>query len=147
MTQTFGAGVAYNDTRVFAEFARCVIEKRDIVLKTKGETRRNYVSVNDAAEAIFTILLDGGVGEAYNVANSETYCSIYEMADMVAKEFGNNFTRVKICEVADVGKFGYAPTLKMNLDCTKLNNLGWRAQDDLKHIFAEMIAYMQNSML
>ncbi len=42
LTQTFGPGVQYDDGRVFAEFARCAIEGRDIVLKTKGEIKREY---------------------------------------------------------------------------------------------------------
>ena len=32
LSQTFGTGVAYDDGRVFAEFARCAMEKKDIVL-------------------------------------------------------------------------------------------------------------------
>jgi dTDP-glucose 4,6-dehydratase len=43
LTQTFGYGVSYNDQRVFAEFARCAVEKRDILLHSTGETRRNYL--------------------------------------------------------------------------------------------------------
>lgn len=35
LTQTFGPGVTYNDTRVFAEFARCAIEKKILFLKQK----------------------------------------------------------------------------------------------------------------
>ena len=31
LSQTFGPGVAYEDGRVFAEFARCALEQRDIV--------------------------------------------------------------------------------------------------------------------
>ena len=53
LTQTFGPGVQYDDGRVFAEFARCAIEGRDIVLKTKGETKREYLHVDDAVNAIF----------------------------------------------------------------------------------------------
>ena len=86
LTQTFGVGVSYNDGRVFAEFARCAIEGRDIVLKTKGQTKRNYIDIDDAVNAIFTVLLKGVAGEAYNVANEDTYCSIYEMANMVAEK-------------------------------------------------------------
>ena len=41
LTQTFGPGVRYDDGRVFAEFARCAIEGRDIVLKTAGATCRS----------------------------------------------------------------------------------------------------------
>jgi len=38
LTQTFGPGVAYDDGRVFAGFARSALEGRDIVLHTAGET-------------------------------------------------------------------------------------------------------------
>lgn len=56
----------------------------DIILKTKGETKRIYLYTQDVVEAILTVLLKGENGEAYNAANEETYCSIYEMAQLVA---------------------------------------------------------------
>ena len=96
LAQTFGPGVCYDDSRVFAEFARCVIEGRDIVLHTSGETMRSYLYTEDAAEAILKVLIDGKPGEAYNAANEETYCSVYDMAQMVAKEFGQGRSRVVI---------------------------------------------------
>lgn len=142
LTQTFGTGVAYDDSRVFAEFARSVIEGRDIVLRTKGATKRNYLSVNDAVEAALTVLLLGTSGEAYNAANETTYCSIREMADMVAETFGAGKCKVVIDEPEDIGSFGYAPTLKMNLSAAKLKALGWRAKDSLADMFAAMIKDM-----
>ena len=144
LTQTFGEGVEYDDGRVFAEFARCAIEGKDIVLKTKGETKRNYIDVNDAVDAILTILLKGNVGEAYNVANESTYCSIYDMATMVAKEFGAGKVKIRIEDNGDAEKLGYAKTLKMNLSASKLVGLGWRPAHSLKSSYAEMIDYMKN---
>lgn len=138
LTQTFGEGVEYNDGRVFAEFARCAIEKRDIVLKTKGETERCYLSVDDAVEAIVTILLNGQNGEAYTVANEQTYCSIYDMAQLVAKEYGINV----VVEEEDISRFGYADTLYMNLDTARLRKLGWKANDNLSDMYKSMIKYM-----
>lgn len=143
LTQTFGEGVDYNDGRVFAEFARCVIEGRDIVLKTKGETRRNYLYIADAVSAILTVLARGKRGEAYNAANEDTYCSIYEMARLVADTFGDGKIKVRICETYDISKFGYAPTLKMNLCADKLKGLGWRAETDLIQAYAALIEYMR----
>ena len=144
LTQTFGTGVDYDDGRVFAEFARCVIEGRDIVLKTKGETCRSYLDVDDAVSAIFTVLMKGGTGEAYNAANEETYCSIYEMARMVAEEIGGGRIRVRIEELED-NKEGYAPTLHMNLDTTKLKRLGWKPKTGLPEMYRKMIASMKES--
>ena len=118
LTQVFGPGVKYDDSRVFAEFARCVLEKKNIVLHTKGETKRNYLYTFDAVTAVLTVLLKGENGEAYNAANEETYCSIYEMAQMVANDIGNDIF-VEIVE-KNINDFGYAPTLKMNLDTDEI---------------------------
>lgn len=142
LTQTFGPGVAYDDGRVFAEFARCAIEKRNIVLHTKGETKRSYLYTEDAAAAILTVLLKGESGQAYNAANEETYCSIREMAQLVAEECAKGEIGVDI-QIEDESKFGYAPVLRMNLDTRKLRNLGWRAKVDLKTAFFYMMRDMK----
>jgi len=143
LTQTFGLGVEYNDGRVFAEFARCVIEERPIILKTKGETKRCYLHIEDAVSAIVTVLLHGKTGEAYNVANEETYCSIYEMACLVAQYCSKDKIQVIVQEDVDISKLGYAPTLKMNLDTQKVRALGWSAKYTLIQTYQSMISYMK----
>lgn len=142
LTQVFGPGVEYSDSRVFAEFARCVIEERDIILKTKGETKRNYLYTQDAVEAIFTILLKGKNGEAYNAANEEIYCSIYDMAHLVATRCAQGKIKVLIDET-DVSQCGYMPILKMNLDTNKLKKLGWLPGTDLEQMYFKMIEDMR----
>ena len=145
LTQTFGEGVSYDDKRVFAEFSRCAIEGRDIILKTKGETKRNYLYVGDAVAAVLTVLLKGENGDAYNAADEDTYCSIYDMANMVAREFGNGKVKVVIDESANAEKLGYAPVLKMNLKCDKLKNLGWQPEVGLIETFKRTIEYMRKN--
>ncbi len=140
LTQTFGEGVRREDGRVFAEFARCALESKDIVLHTKGETKRSYLHVKDAVKAILTVLLEGKPGEAYNASNESTYCTIYEMAQMVAKKLAHGDIRVVI-ELADEKQFGYAPVLHMNLDTTKLRSLGWEPQYDLEEMYRSMISH------
>lgn len=139
LTQTFGPGVSYDDGRVFAEFARCAIEHRNIILKTKGETERNYLYTEDAVSAILTILLKGESGQAYTVANEDTYCSIYEMATMVARKYA---IQVEVQE-QDVSAQGYANTFYMNLDTAKLQKLGWQPQVGLEEMYDRMIQSMR----
>lgn len=143
LTQTFGEGVEYSDKRVFAEFARCAIEGRNVVLKTKGETERNYLYVGDAVTAILTVLLHGKNGESYNAANEETYCSIAEMAESVAANFGDGKVKVVIEDNGNAEKLGYAPVLKMNLATDKLRALGWKPEVGLTETFARLIDYMK----
>lgn len=142
LTQTFGRGVSYSDERVFAEFARCVIENRNIVLHTKGETKRNYLYTGDAITAILTTLVKGENGQAYNAANEATYCTIYEMAQLVAQKCANNQIDVVI-EEKDESVFGFAPTLRMNLDSSKLRRLGWKPKVGLEDMLRQLILDMQ----
>jgi nucleoside-diphosphate-sugar epimerase len=143
LTQTFGPGVSFDDGRVFAEFMRSAINKEDIVLKTKGETERCYLYTADSVTAILTVLLNGKNKECYNAANPRTYCSILEMAEMVANDVAGGDISVKI-ELSDIEKLGYASTLYMMLDVTKIRSLGWAAEKDLPCMFRSMIASINN---
>ena len=143
LTQTIGPGVAYDDGRVFAEFARCVIEGRDIVLHTLGQTKRSYLYTVDAVTAILTVLLAGENGQAYNAANEDTYCSIVDLGRAALEHGSDRGLTIRI-EADNDGTRGYAPTLHMNLDTSKLRRLGWRPAGDLSHMFETLIASMRH---
>ena len=139
LAQCFGPGVDFNDQRVFAEFARDIINKDNIVLKSLGESKRCYIYTFDAASAILTILSAGKPGIAYNVANTSTYCSILDMANMVAKEIANNEIRVIIPSIIE-HQSKYSATHKLKLNIDRLLSLGWKPTRDLKEMFQIMIA-------
>lgn len=133
LAQTFGAGVSISDNRVFAQFAKAIINKENIILHTKGETKRNYCYTTDAVRGIFTILTKGENNNAYNVANENSYCSISEMAHLLE----NEYTKVEY-KIDEVNR-GYNPIVKIALNTEKLNALGWEAKVDLKEMFDRLI--------
>lgn len=143
LCQTFGAGVEYGDSRVFAQFARAVIEKTDIVLRTKGETVRNYCYTTDAVRGILTVLSKGHAGEAYNIANSDTTVSIADMARLVCALFPESGSRVVFDIAEDAGKLGYNPVVKMRLDSAKIEALGWKAEVPLDEMFRRLVEWMR----
>lgn len=145
LSQTFGPGVEYDDSRVFAEFARCAIEKKDIVLHTQGNTVRTYCYTRDAVGALFYLLLKGAPGEAYNVTNMDTAVSIREMAELVCGLYPENGISVKIEIPEDVASFGYNPEMVIRLDSRKLQALGWKAEMNLEQMFTRMIESMKRS--
>lgn len=61
--------------------------------------------------ACIVILMHGKNGQVYNAGNPSTYCSIKEMAEMVAKNFGNDECQVIIDTSRDVGQ--YPPANKL----------------------------------
>lgn len=143
LSQTFGAGVSYRDGRVFAEFARCAIEGRDIILHTTGGTVRSYCYTSDAILAILTLLLKGVPGEAYNVTNMSTACSIKEMAELVCSLVPEKNIRVRIEIPENIAAFGYNPEMVIRLDSSKLQALGWTPEIGLSDMFRRLMDSME----
>lgn len=139
LTQTTGAGIAQDDNRVIVQFARLAAEGRDIVLHTTGEAARPYCYTIDAISAILYILLRGDNGEAYNVANEDTYISALGMAEYLKQHFNPGIdVRVELNE-----SMGYAPVTKLRLSAQKLMALGWQPRYGLEEMFERLIMYLK----
>ncbi len=143
LTLTFGPGISPSDNRVFAQFCNNARRGKDIVLHTLGETKRDYLYTTDAVTGLLTILLKGASGEAYNVANSRTYISIREMANFVAENCAVKPIKVIVNIPEDLSQMGYAPTVKLNLDTTKIEALGWQAKMDLPHMYKRLVSFLE----
>ena len=125
LTSTFGAGVQYDDPRFFAEFARCAIENRNIVLKSSGSTVRSYLDADDAAIAFLYVFANGISKNAYNLTNMKTEVSIKEMAEKIIEISGAPVHLV--FEIADDPyKFGMRKEGKTVMDASKIHALGWQ---------------------
>lgn len=138
LAQTFGPGIPLSDNRVFAMLARCALRGEDIVLKTSGLSTRMYVYTVDAVTAIFTVLLEGASGRAYNVANEETYSSILEMSELVAS-LSEHDVRVRVEIDPDAP---YPPDHHLPLNTSAITKLGWNPSIGLKEMYLNLMAYL-----
>lgn len=143
LTASFGYGVSYTDNRVFAQFAKSIAEHKDIILKSTGETVRDYCDAEDVAFALLTLLLRGVPGEAYNVANMNTEISIKELALKFIELYPGSNTSLRFELGEDATKFGYNKIMRNVLDSHKLMDLGWRP----KYGIEDMIHHLMDSMI
>lgn len=144
LAQTFGAGILPSENRVFAQFARSIINEEDIVLHTLGNSEGNYIYTSDMIKAIFTLLLYGERGQAYNVTNEQNHMTIKQMAELVVKNFGNKNLHVKI-DIPEEN-MGYAPDVKMWLSSEKLRSLAngiWSPTVGLTEMYNRLINYLR----
>lgn len=146
LTQTFGYGVNYNDNRVFCQFARSILEHKDIVLRSTGATVRNYCDAEDAAAAILLLLVKGKAGEAYNVTNMDAEISIKDFALKFIELFPESGSSLKFDLSEDPAKFGYNPEMRNVLDSGKLMALGWKPQYGIDDMIRRMVTYLKSSM-
>lgn len=135
LTQTFGPGIAIDDNRVFAQFARSVISNNNIVLHTSGMSAKPYCYTTDCISAILYILLKGKKGESYNVANEDTYISVRDMADFLRKNFN---PKIKVI-IEEHPEMCYAPVTRLHLSAEKLMSIGWKPSVNLKEMYNRLI--------
>lgn len=143
LAQTFGAGIHYEENRVFAQFARSAMKKSPIVLHTAGKSEGNYVYTSDAVQAILFLLLHGIEGETYNITNKNNHMTIYDMAKLVAKTIGGDICEVVVDIPENAEKLGYAPDTKLYMSSRKINKLGWYAKVDLNEAYVRLCAYLK----
>lgn len=142
LTSTFGSGVRYNDPRFFAEFARCVIENRDIVLKSQGATVRGYLDADDAVTAFLYILLNGESCNAYNLTNPNNEISIRDIAESVIALSGTS-SKVVFDIAEDTAKLGMRKEGKTVMDASKLLSIGWKPAYSMDDTLQKLIESMK----
>ncbi|MCD8365596.1 MAG: NAD-dependent epimerase/dehydratase family protein, partial [Clostridiales bacterium] len=145
LAQTFGAGIPKNENRVFAQFARSIMEGSDIVLHTDGSKAHCYCYTTDAVLGILTVLLRGADGEAYNISNEETYSTIRGMAEMLIEKYPQSGSHLVFDIPEDATRYGYAPTSRMLICSEKARALGWQAQVALPEMFERLMKSMEIS--
>lgn len=103
----------------------CLLLGRDQPLTVHGDGSnvRTYLTVQDFAEAIRTLVLLGRVGEVYNVGTTEEYTNL-EVAHMLSERFG------KPANISFVTDRPFNDR-RYSVDCQKIAGLGWSPQRTL----------------
>ena len=143
LAQTFGAGILKTENRVFAQFARSILNGEDIILHTKGDKANCYCYTTDAVTAILMLLTKGENGQAYNVANMDTFCSVREMAEIFLQYDKENRCRLRIEIPENLNSLGYAPSNILRLNSEKLMNLGWKPKYDIQEMIYRLLESMK----
>lgn len=144
LTSTFGAGVRYDDPRFFAEFARCIIENREIILRSNGETVRSYLDVEDAATGILYILTRGVNCNAYNLTNMKNEISIKDLA-LKMIEVSNSPIRLRIEKEDNRAALGFREEGRTVMDASKIQSLGWKPVYTLEETISALLASMREA--
>jgi len=118
----YGPTMTESDNRAFAQFLRNVLAGNDVVLKSKGAQCRSYCYVADCISALLVILLNGKVGEAYNIANKKSNITVGELAEAIATAR----QRKVIYDIpSNEEQKGYSVITRAVLSSGKLDSLGW----------------------
>jgi UDP-glucuronate decarboxylase len=81
----YGPGLKITDKRVLPDFARDVLNDRDIVMLSDGSPTRTFCYSADAITGYYKVLVRGHQGEAYNIGVETPEISMLELAEKVVE--------------------------------------------------------------
>jgi nucleoside-diphosphate-sugar epimerase len=81
----YGPGLKLTDGRVLPDFARDVLDGRDVVMRSDGSPTRTFCYVADALVGYLKVLVRGRRGEPYNIGIETPEISMRHLADMVVR--------------------------------------------------------------
>lgn len=135
-TVILGMYQPYESVKIEAEILRCILENKNLYMKSNGLTKKCVIFSMDAFAAVLTVLFKGKAGEAYNATNPNTYETVKDRAYKAFERFNPNVT-IEFAEQDTSLASGYLPQRALQEDISKITNLGWRplaSMDDIYEI-------------
>lgn len=143
LCSVYGPTMTKEDNKAAAQFIRKALQKDNIVLKSKGEQRRSYCYMADAAGGILTALCKGSAGEAYNVSNPNCIITVAELAQVAANIAGSKV----VFDVPDeLEQRGFSKPQDSVLLSEKLMKLGFVPQYTAEQGFKQTILILRENM-
>ncbi len=141
LTRSYGPTLQMSDTKALSQFIKKGLARENIVLKSAGTQYYSYCYTADSVSGLLTILLKGESGEAYNIADESSDVTLRDLAKIIADYVG---TKV-IFETPDATEAsGYSKATKARLDGSKLRDLGWRAQFNMRKGVQRTLGILKN---
>lgn len=146
---TYGPYMRLDDRRAFADFVKNIVNNEDIVLLTDGSTQRTFCYVTDAIRAYFLVLLCGEEGFAYNVANTNEFVSIRQLAETLVSLYPEKGLKVRYeFDPLDIVTNEMNNPVKVAIpDCSRINSLGWNARISIADGFRRTIENIEEAQL
>lgn len=139
----YGPGLALDDGRVQADFARDVFEGRNITLKSAGLAQRTYTYVSDAVTGMLTAVLAGEAG-AYNISDTSGLTSIRGLAQLFLEARPEKNLALRFENSED--QFATSTVQFQGLDSTKLSKLGWEPRVSLPAGVDRFISHLEETV-
>lgn len=118
----YGPTASLKDKRIASDFAFKAARGEELVTKSSGIQKRSYCYSLDCAVAILIALLNGKVGESYNIGHNEV-TTIRRMSEIIAKA-GN--VKLHVAEPTEMELMQFNPMNNSALDNEKIKSIGYK---------------------
>jgi len=99
-----------------------ILNHQKCIIHGSGNTRRNFIHAFDVATAIEIIMLNGRIGEIYNIGTNDEY-SVLDIVKMILHDFQIDDHIDDHIQYVDDRPFN---DFRYSINTSKLENLGWK---------------------
>jgi len=129
--------------KLIPKFINQLINNEKCTIHGKGDTRRNFIYIDDVVKAIEIILQKGIINNIYNIGTNNEY-SVSEIANKLIKYLKpNDNVEDWIQYITDRNFNDYRYAIKSN----ELYDLGWKEETDFNKGFEYTIQWIQSNKL
>lgn len=140
LSRVYGPTMLLSDTKASSQFILKAVKGEDIILKSVGNQFYSYTYVADAVSGLFTVLLKGELGQAYNIADEKSDITLKNLAQLIAN-IAN--TQVVFDIPNAIETVGFSKATLARLEAKKLQSLSWTASTDIKTGMTKTIAIIK----
>ena len=128
---TYGPGMSLEDGRVYADFVKSIITKKDICLNSDGNAVRAFCYLSDATIGFIKVLLNGVPGEAYNIGNPTEESSIINLAYTLISLYPEYNLKVNKEYLNEKSGYIVSKVLNISPNISKVQKIGWSPKTTL----------------
>ena len=127
--------------KIIPKFIMLLKNNKKLTIQGKGNTRRNFIFVDDAVRAVRLVLEKGELNTIYNIGTNNEY-SVLEIGKMLLHLIkGQQYNIEDYLE--------YIPDRNFNdfrycIDSTRLQNLGWKEEKNFDDGLKETVEWYMN---
>jgi dTDP-glucose 4,6-dehydratase len=110
--------------KLIPRFITKLLKGEKCPIQGTGETRRNFIYVDDVSRAVDTILRKGEINEIYNIGSEYEY-SVKEILMLLLSYMGIDKNASEVSEYIEDRAFN---DFRYCIDCSKLEKLGWKKE-------------------
>ncbi len=110
--------------KLIPRFITKLLKGEKCPIQGTGETRRNFIYVEDVSRAVDTILRKGEINEIYNIGSEYEY-SVKEILMLLLSYMGIDKNASEVSEYIEDRAFN---DFRYCIDCSKLEKLGWKKE-------------------
>jgi len=134
-------GERYTHGHVFDFYKKLIENPEELYILGNGKQRKSYLYIKDCINAILTVIQKANDSvNIYNLGTDE-YCEVNQSVQWICK-----YLRLNPKLVYSGGEKGWVGDNPfIFLDCTKLKNLGWKAEFSIEQAVINTVQFIENN--